>query len=371
MSLEQEIENARKEISPDGYEMSVGEVMSLYRDGELIIDPAYQRLFRWNISQKTRFIESLLLSIPIPPIFVFQNEGGTWELIDGLQRLSTIFQFTGLLKTAPGDLPAGVEEKQPVALLGTTFLPHLADKTWDGPASSSIGKAAQLQIRRTRLRVEILKKESDPLAKYELFQRLNTGGTRLSEQEVRNCTAVMLDPTFHDWLISLSSYPVFKKSTSQTDQALKRQAGTELALRYLAFKYVPYMKGLDVHEYLDQALIELATWKGFDRRAAELDFKRTFDLLFGALGTNAFKRWDSKKFTGKFLMSVFEIMPAGVSKNYLRISALGSSGAKAFITKRAKDLWNSKTFVRNSGAGIRGTTRLENLLPEAGAFFKP
>ena len=345
MTLDQEIESARKEISPDGYEMSVGEVMSLYRDGELIINPAYQRLFRWNISQKTRFIESLLLSIPIPPIFVFQNETGAWELIDGLQRLSTIFQFTGLLKTKPGDLPPNVEEEYPVRLLGTKFLPHLADRSWEGAASSGapgIGKAAQLQIRRTRLRVEILKKESDPLAKYELFQRLNTGGTKLSEQEVRNCTAVMLDPSFHSWLMSLASHKSFIKTTCQTEQALKRQAGTELALRFLAFRYVPYQRGLDVHEYLDQALIELATRKNFNRKAAEANFERTFDFLYNSLGVRAFKRWNGKIFSGKFLMSVFEIMALGVSKRLDAILALGESKSDAFITKRAKNFGHTR-----------------------------
>lgn len=87
MSLEDQILAARREIKPDGYDMSVGEIMNLYRNKELVINPAYQRLFRWKPLQKTRFIESLLLGIPIPPIFVFQSELGVWELIDGLQRM--------------------------------------------------------------------------------------------------------------------------------------------------------------------------------------------------------------------------------------------------------------------------------------------
>jgi len=62
----------------------------------------FQRLFRWEDERKTRFIESLLLGIPIPPIFVFQGENGVWELIDGLQRLSTVFQLSGDLKDADG-----------------------------------------------------------------------------------------------------------------------------------------------------------------------------------------------------------------------------------------------------------------------------
>jgi len=93
MSLEKEIKKARKEIVSDGYEMSLGEVMNLYKEDELKINPEFQRLFRWDITRKTRFIESILLSIPIPPIFVFQDEDGNWELIDGLQRLSTVLEF--------------------------------------------------------------------------------------------------------------------------------------------------------------------------------------------------------------------------------------------------------------------------------------
>lgn len=89
-NLDIEISVARKEIVADGYDMSIGEVMNLYRDEEMIIDPEFQRYFRWKASQKTKFIESLLLGIPFPPIFVFQTQKGLWELIDGLQRLSTV-----------------------------------------------------------------------------------------------------------------------------------------------------------------------------------------------------------------------------------------------------------------------------------------
>ena len=98
MTLETEIVKASQDIKKDGYDMSVGELLNLYSDNELIIDPEFQRFFRWDITRKTRFVESLLLGIPIPPIFVFQNEAGVWELIDGLQRLSTIFEFVGILK---------------------------------------------------------------------------------------------------------------------------------------------------------------------------------------------------------------------------------------------------------------------------------
>ncbi len=78
--------------------MSIGELVSLYRQSELVIRPEFQRLFRWGSAQKSRLIESLLLGIPLPSSFVMQREDGVWEVIDGLQRLSTILEFMGELR---------------------------------------------------------------------------------------------------------------------------------------------------------------------------------------------------------------------------------------------------------------------------------
>jgi hypothetical protein len=225
-----------------------------------------------------------------------------------------------------------------------------------------------LSIKRARIRVEILKPESDPYAKYELFQRLNTGGTELSEQEVRNCTALMINPDFYAWLKDRSLFPAFKATTAQTEEALRKQAGMELALRFIAFRRCPYESGLDVHEYLDKALIDLARDKAFPYEAERENFERTFTKLNEALGDEAFKRWDGERFTGKFLMSVFEVTALGVSKNLDHVDALGEN-ASIFLTNRAKDLWQNQVFQQNSGAGVRGTTRLSRLLPLAEAHF--
>ena len=368
-SLDEQISKARREVAPDGYDMSVGEILNLYRDDELIIHPEFQRLFRWKELQKTRFIESLLLGIPVPPIFVFQDQRGAWELIDGLQRLSTIFEFVGVLKRRVGEAPPRAQ----VALLGTNFLPDLEGRTWEPPEGNEqrwIGKAAQLDIKRARIRVEILKKESDPAAKYELFQRLNTGGTRLSEQEVRNCTALMINPDFYYKLKELSQFESFKTTTAQTEEALKQQAGVELVLRFVAFRTVAYKPGLDVHEYLDKALITMAGAEGFKLAEEAGVFKRTFAALCDALGDDSFKRWDGQRFLGEFLMSVYEVVAVGVSQNIDEIEKLGASSSE-FIASRAKELWSNEVFRKNSGAGVRGTTRLAKLLPLSKDFFRP
>jgi hypothetical protein len=370
MSLDEEIAAARKEIVAAGYDMSVGEIMNLYRDEEIVINPAFQRLFRWSESQKTRFIESLLLGIPIPPIFVVQGEKGEWELIDGLQRLSTVMEFAGILRQENG-VPAPAS-----SLGGTNFLPSLAGKRWDASneqANDGIGKEQQLQIKRARLRVEILKKESDPKAKFELFQRLNSGGANLTPQEVRNSVAVMLNPSYYEWLVDRSKDPNFKVTTTQTTSALEQQMGVELALRFLAFRRVPYVPGLDVHEYLDQALEKIASDAAYPRQQEEDIFFKTFAWLAAALGDRAFKKWNAQtnQFGGKFAMSAFEVISIGVAANIPALEAMTDGARFAHITTRAQALWSEPAFIANSGAGVRGTTRLANLLPMGPAYFAP
>lgn len=100
-TLEEIVAEKRNTLKTDRLDMSFGELMSMFEDGDLFITPEYQRVFRWQPFQQTRFIESVLLGIPIPPIFVAEDGKGKWEVVDGLQRISTIFGFFGLLKDLP------------------------------------------------------------------------------------------------------------------------------------------------------------------------------------------------------------------------------------------------------------------------------
>src|ERR1035438_4557980 len=115
----------RRTISADGYPMSIGEVTNLYREGELIIRPEFQRFFRWKQEQKSRLVESLLLGIPLPSIFVSQLPDGKWELVDGLQRISTILELQGELLDSDGRKEPALE------LTETKFLPDLAGRVWE------------------------------------------------------------------------------------------------------------------------------------------------------------------------------------------------------------------------------------------------
>src|SRR3982751_4795149 len=128
--LKDEIDNAQRFVKTDAYQLSVGEIINMYKDGELVINPDFQRLFRWEIGQKSKLVESILLGIPIPSIFVFEKDDSTWELIDGLQRISTLLEFMGELKD-----PVTNELTPPTALVATKYLPSLDKAVWERSGS--------------------------------------------------------------------------------------------------------------------------------------------------------------------------------------------------------------------------------------------
>ena len=173
MDINDRISQYRQDIKSDRVDMSFGEIINMYKDEEIIISPEYQRAFRWDKQRQTDFIESILLGIPFPSIFVATNSDGTWELIDGLQRVSTVLSFFGELKD---------ESKNHLVLKPGSIVPEL-----EGLTIETLPLDLKLTIKRTPCRVEIIQKDSHFEMRYELFKRLNTGGEGLTRQEIRNC----------------------------------------------------------------------------------------------------------------------------------------------------------------------------------------
>ena len=195
MSLKDELNSARKEIKTDSYPMSIRELSSLYKDDEIDIHPEFQRFLRWSDDQKTKLIKSILLGIPIPSVFLFQRADGILDVVDGLQRLSTILHFMGELKDENG------EKISPLTLGKAQYLPSLIGKKWKSENKhEQIGDDIQKFFRQEKIDVKILLRDSDEQAKYELFQRINTGGTPLSDQEVRNCILIMVNREAYFWI---------------------------------------------------------------------------------------------------------------------------------------------------------------------------
>ena len=211
MTLIEQVEEKRKEIFTDSYPMSIGELVNLYRDGDLEINPAFQRFFRWSEAQKVRLIESILLGIPLPSIFVAQRDDGVWDLVDGLQRVSTILNFMGELKNEEGKIVDSL------ILKATEYLLLLEAVSWEN-ANNELDPSLKRLFKREKIEIKIIKKESDTSTKFELFQRLNTGGSQLSDQEVRNCLLIMLNEDFYKILVDLSKDQNFNETIGITER---------------------------------------------------------------------------------------------------------------------------------------------------------
>ncbi|TXF97427.1 DUF262 domain-containing protein [Massilia arenae] len=367
--LDDEITKSQRLVRTDAYQMSIGEVVNMYKDDELQIDPEFQRLFRWESVQKSRLIESILLGIPLPPIFVFEAENTKWELIDGLQRISTILEFMGLLK----DPATGVAI--PSSLQATKYLPSLNNVVWekndlieDLPLDQQIplDKAYQLAIRRARIGVEILKRPSDNNTKFDLFQRLNAAGTPANAQELRNCVIIMINGDYHRTLKDLANFVDFRTVVPVSEEQADRQKYLEYVCRFLTHTYVNYDGKLDVEEYIDEGMIELAQIG--ETADASHRFKTTFTYLSELYGPNALRR-DMDK-SQKFGLAAFESIAVGIARNLEAIQKLPNP--KEFIEDRISGFWKSpeieKFFVV---AGQRGTTRIQRTVPFGSNWFKP
>jgi hypothetical protein len=290
--------------------------MSIYEKNDLDIHPEFQRFFRWSLRQKSRLIESLLLGIPIPQIFVAQRPDGVWDVVDGLQRLSTIFEFAGIL------LNEDKEKVPPLALEATIYLPSLVNHRWEDAKhpDQSLTPAQRLLIKRAKINVSIILKESDEMAKYELFQRLNTGGSMLSDQEVRNSILVMMNQSLYKWTRDLSRDKNFMACVALSERAIEEQYDMELVLRFLVFRKMPpaELRTIgDVGEFLTDKAKALAQDTTFDYAGEESTFRQTFALLASTLEDNSFRRYDKGKqrFAGAFSVSAFEALAIGMGYN--------------------------------------------------------
>ncbi len=358
-SLQEEIDRTRQDIRTDGYSMSIGEWISLYENNEIDIHPDFQRFFRWSAHQKSTFIESILLGIPIPPVFVSQREDGVWDVIDGLQRLSTIYEFVGILKSENED------NNSLASLERTTYLPSLEGKKWNdsNDLENSLTQAQRLIIKRSKIAVNIVEKESDAMIKYELFQRLNTGGSIATPQEVRNCILLMLNKELYDLMRSLANNKSFINCISLSDRLYEVQYDMELVLRFVLLfdqsnESIQSLGG-DVSVFLTDGMRKMALKKDLDITHIERAFDLTFRLLEEATEDNSFKRYrpEDDRFLGGFLLSAYEVIALGIGYNYER--PLPAS----LISDKIQSIWSDPTYKKWSGAGVNGARRLPYLIP--------
>jgi uncharacterized protein with ParB-like and HNH nuclease domain len=291
------IERRLQKVHTQSLDLSFNELLDMYNNGELDISPDYQRLFQWSEGARSRFIESLMLEMPVPPIYVIEEEEGKYLLIDGLQRISSYLHLRGFLNASHLDPPVRIGDK--LVLTDCDIVEELNGKSFD-----DLGTALQIRLKRAFVRVEVIRKGSDPRFSYHMFKRLNTGGILLTPQQLRNCTIRLLDPKFNDFIIDLSREEVFVKCTESLTQQHRLGAfDQELVLRFFAFKNDRDSFKHDVTDFFTEYMERISDPSAkpeFDYDREKSIFLKTFSVLDKTLGEYAFTYANPK--TGKLTM---------------------------------------------------------------------
>lgn len=320
---------------------SFNELFDMYLSNELLIDPDYQRAFRWSEEKQSQFIESLILELPIPPLYVAEVRDGQYELIDGLQRLSSYLHFRGKLKKD------GIVQP-PFQLVDCDIVAEL-----NGLFYSQLPTALQIRLKRMSVPVQILRKESDKKLRYHMFKRLNRGGEVLSDQEVRNATIRLLGTAFNDFLRDLAKNTDFVLCTDiMTDADKEQMAREECVLRFFAFKnnIADYTKL--IRPFLD-SFMERVTERelAFDYEHERQVFEKTFRVFARTTAERSFSSVGRKgALTNQFSQSQFNSLTLGVQK---RLSALDDLAGT--VPERLSDeliaLKKDDEFLRTAGGG--------------------
>jgi hypothetical protein len=346
--LEQQIVETRNSLSTDRLDMSFGEIMSMYERGEIIIAPEFQRLFRWTDYQKTRFIESLLLGIPIPPIFVAEDQNGRWELVDGLQRLSTVLSFFGLLKSSTEKNNWILEKGELVDSFGNY-------------ACSNLPLKFQLNVKRAVCRVEVIKWNSKIDMRYELFNRLNTGGSPLTDQEIRNCIFRGVSNEFNNFLKRVASNSDFGDLVVPTERQRSELYMEEVVLRFASLYKNTHNVKQNISMHMTEFMRDAVKNNDFDYEEKESLLMRVISLL-KPLGKDVFRG-----VRGGFSTSLFEAITIGIAMNIDYYESVGLSELREKIDM----LKNDKEFEKNMGSASNNKLRIVNRVTIAEKIFKP
>ena len=285
---------------------------------------------------QSRFIESLLLELPIPPIFVLELDVGIYELVDGLQRLSSYMHFIGVHNDCRND--NGSLNK--LELRDCDIIKELNGLTYD-----DLPYALKVRLRRNFIRVEVIRSENDPILRYHMFKRFNTGGERLSDQEIRNCTIRILDSKFIDFVRDISKNSDFVECISNLpEEKIKRKYDEELVLRFFAFKNYRNKYVHDIDDFMTDYMESVA--KGlqeFDYDAEKDVFNETFKILNRCLGEYAFSGVNKQgTFISRFLSLHYECFTLGI-QDYL--GKIDTSD-----TKQIEGLKNEFKRIKNDAA---------------------
>lgn len=321
------------------YDLIIQTIVDQIRGDSLIVRPPYQRGYVWDDVRASRLIESLLMNIPIPPCYFAEEEDGTNSVIDGQQRLLSIFRYLN------NDFP----------LRGLTTLTEFNTKSFN-----DLKEREQRLVKGRSIRCIVITRESHPEIRFEVFYRLNTGSVQLTDQEIRNA---IYRGDFNDLVKSLAEQPRWLNALNK-QRPDKRMRDDELVLRFFAVydHFRDYQAPLRtfLNQYMNsKTIVTNRRLPLGERKRLQEAFERTVDKVQMVFDDHAFRIynngvWERQVNRALFdaIMLVFSRLPAqdlAQNKNEIDAIVRHLTGHKTFIaaiSRSTADRGNFYTRIR-------------------------
>ena len=250
---------------------SLRQVVDMITESDIDLAPDFQRQYVWKPWQRWGLIESLLLGIPLPSFYFNEDSTGRLQVVDGVQRLTTIFRY--------------VTDKT-VKLGKVTYLHEL-----EGQGFDDLATLFRRRLNSAQFVAHVIDPQTPYRVKFDIFRRINTGGSPLSPQEIRHCMSKTRSREFLKELVSDQS---FVTATVGALQNHPRMADREVALRFVAFRLFTsdeYAQHGSFDEFLGFVTDRLDDPASQSLDQIRIDFVRGMTNCYSVFGGHAFRKW--------------------------------------------------------------------------------
>jgi hypothetical protein len=276
-----------RRLNTQPYDYAVRGLMDMIVEGDLKINPEYQRNYRWSDTQASRFVESLLLNIPVPVIYLNEEKDTKLTVIDGQQRLASLLRFIKPEELEVNPLFNSMFLK-PLVLRELKVLSQL-----NGRTIRELSPEDRSTLLKRHIRCIVILNESDSMLKFEVFERLNTGSVNLTDQEVRNC---IYNGPLNDLLIKAAQYEKYQELIKLPSTEQNNMKDAELVLRFFAYRELPEYHSGNYTEYLNYYMEEHRIISNARYQELLNIFEKTVNLCHGILGAGiAFRKPDNRE----------------------------------------------------------------------------
>lgn len=326
-----------------GTDWTAATLIDQLRRENIRLDPIFQRRDAWNTQRKSRFIESIVLGLPIPQIVLAEakDDKGTFLVIDGKQRLLSLQQFAGIGVVPP---------QEPLVLKDLKFRPELNDVSYEGLKKETKLRNHLNAFENQPIRTVVVKNWQKEDVLYLIFHRLNSESLPLSPQELRQA----LHPG--PFLRFAADYTLNAGGLHRALGITKpdfRMRDVELFVRYIAFQYNLENYSGNLKKFLDDECQKLnKKWATEEAviKAKAVQMEEAIGTVYAVFGDDAFRKWDGVRYENRFNRAVFDIMTYYFSIERVRKQALLK---KIKVKSSFQKLSEDPAFVRS----VESTTK--------------